>query len=53
MSEREGPIRVVEVSGTRRAMGESFGEQLRAEARELYAIRLRSALTQGHEEGLC
>jgi isopenicillin-N N-acyltransferase like protein len=52
MSEREGPIRVVEVSGTRRAMGESFGEQLRDEARELYAIRLRSALTQAHEEGL-
>jgi len=33
-------------------MGESFGEQLRTEARELYAIRLRSALTQAHEEGL-
>jgi isopenicillin-N N-acyltransferase-like protein len=32
-------------------MGESFGEQLRVEARELYAIRLRSALTQAHEEG--
>jgi isopenicillin-N N-acyltransferase like protein len=32
-------------------MGESFGEQLRAEACELYAIRLRSALKQAREEG--
>jgi len=51
MSQREQTLRVVEVSGSRRAMGESFGEQLRAEARELYVIRLRSALTQAHEEG--
>lgn len=42
MSERGRTLRVVEVSGARRAMGESFGEQLRAEARELYATRLRS-----------
>jgi isopenicillin-N N-acyltransferase-like protein len=51
VSQREQTLRVVEVSGSRRAMGESFGEQLRAEARELYGIRLRSALTQAHDEG--
>jgi hypothetical protein len=34
MSEREGPIRVVEVSGTRCAMGESFGAQTTALAEQ-------------------
>jgi len=32
-------------------MGEAFGEQLRDSVRELYAIRLRSALLQAHERG--
>jgi len=32
-------------------MGDSFGERLRAEPRELFTIPLRSALTQAHEVG--
>ena len=51
MGKRAHTLRVLEVSGTRLAMGESFGEQLRVEARELYEIRLLSALTQAHEQG--
>lgn len=42
---------VVDVAGTRRVMGESFGEQLRSSIRELYSIRLRSALLQAWEHG--
>lgn len=41
MTRRGQTLRVVEVSGSRRAMGESFGEQLRAEARERCAIEQR------------
>jgi isopenicillin-N N-acyltransferase like protein len=45
------PLALIELAGSRRTMGESFGEQLRSQVRELYAIRLRSALLQAHEHG--
>ncbi len=51
MKECAKTIRLIEVAGSRRTIGESLGEQLRTEIRDLYAIRLRSALTQAHEEG--
>ncbi|MEW6753886.1 MAG: C45 family peptidase [Candidatus Latescibacterota bacterium] len=34
---------IIELAGSPRRMGESYGEECRAEARELYAIRLRWA----------
>lgn len=42
---------VIELSGTRLAMGEGFGEHQRAQIRALYALRLRSALEQAHGQG--
>jgi isopenicillin-N N-acyltransferase like protein len=51
MSERARTLRVIEVAGSRRAMGESFGEALRAQIRELCELRLHSALTQAHQQG--
>ena len=35
---------IIEIGGLAQAMGESFGEVCREEARELYAIRLESAI---------
>lgn len=45
------PLTLIELAGSRRTMGESFGEQLRPRVQELYAIRLQSALLQAHEHG--
>jgi len=44
-------LKIIELSGSPRSMGEAFGEQLRASVHELYAIRLQSALLQAHEHG--
>ncbi|MCZ7646727.1 MAG: hypothetical protein M5U26_15810 [Planctomycetota bacterium] len=41
----------VELEGSPRAMGEAFGAQFRAEARELYAIRMRWARLFAEERG--
>ena len=48
---RENIVTLIDLAGSPRSMGEAFGEQLRDSVRELYAIRLRSALLQAHEHG--
>lgn len=42
---------IVEISGSAKRMGEAFGEACREEARELYAIRLESAIRYAEEKG--
>ena len=44
-------IRTIELAGTSRAMGRHFGEAFRAEISELYALRVRNALTQAQQYG--
>ena len=42
---------VIELHGTPSQMGEAFGEACRAEARELYDIRMRCALRCAADNG--
>ena len=44
-------MKLIELAGSPRVMGESFGEQLRSQVHALYEIRLQSALLQARDHG--
>jgi isopenicillin-N N-acyltransferase-like protein len=44
-------MRIIHLHGSARAMGEAYGEQLRAEIREFYSLRVLNALAQAKQFG--